>query len=101
MTPTMVSTTRSAYFTLFGDSLAATATGAAASESVNVDEVDAYALIAGQCADHRAECSRGAARASDDLADIVRIDPHLEHPPATEILFLDRDIVRMRDDPSD
>ena len=47
MTPTMVSTTRSAYFTLFGDLLAATATGAAASESVNVDEVDAYALIAG------------------------------------------------------
>jgi hypothetical protein len=41
--------------------LAATATGAAASESVNIDEVDAYALIAGQRADHRTESSCGAA----------------------------------------
>ena len=42
-----VSTTRSAYFVRFGDWLVATAAGAAAREAVNVDEVDAYALIAG------------------------------------------------------
>ena len=84
-----------------GDWLPATATGAAARGSVNIDEVDAYALIAGQRADHRTESSCGTTRAADDLTNIVRIHPHLEHPPATEILFLDRDIVRMRDDPSD
>jgi hypothetical protein len=80
--------------------LAATASGAAASQSVNVDEVDAYALIAGQRADHRTESGCSAPRAADDLADIVGIHPYLEHPPATEILFLDCDIVRMRDDPA-
>jgi hypothetical protein len=41
-----VSIARSAYFMRRGGWLAATATGAAASESVDVDEVDAYALIA-------------------------------------------------------
>ena len=96
-----MSNTRSAYFVRLGEALAATATGAAAGESVNVDEVDAYALIAGQGADHRAESSRGAARASDHFANIVWIHSHLEHPPATEILFLDCDIVGVRDDPPD
>ena len=38
---------RSAYFMRRGGWLAATATGAAASESVDVDEVDAYILITG------------------------------------------------------
>ena len=56
-----VSTTRSAYFMRLGDWLPATATGAAARGSVNIDEVDAYALIAGQRADHRTESSCGAA----------------------------------------
>jgi hypothetical protein len=112
MTPTTMSIVRSArgesvsitgsdYFMSPGGWLPATATGAAASESVNIDEVDAYVLIASQRADHRTESGRGAARAADDLADIVSIHPYLEHPPATKILFLDRDIVRMRDDPSD
>ena len=101
MTPTMASTTRTAYFISLGDWLAATATGTAASEAVNIDEVDAYVLIAGQRADYRTKSGRGTARAADDLANIVRIHPHLEHPPATKILLLDRDIVRMRDDPSD
>jgi hypothetical protein len=100
MTPTMVSTTRSAYFVRVGDWLVATAAGAAAREAVNVDEVDADALIARQGADHRTESGCGAARAADDLANIVGIHPHLEHPPATEILFLDGDIVRMRDNPA-
>jgi hypothetical protein len=80
--------------------LAAPAGGAAASQSVNVHEVDAYVLIARQGADHRTESGRGAARAADHLANIVGIHPHLEHPPATEILFLDCDIVRMRDNPA-
>jgi hypothetical protein len=101
MTPTMASTTRTAYFVSLGDSLVATATGTAASEAVNIDEVDAYVLIAGQSADHRTESGRGAARAADDLADVVRIHANLEHPPPTEVLFLDRDLVRMRDDPAD
>jgi hypothetical protein len=89
------------YFVSLGGWSAATATGAAASESVYIDEVDAYVLIGSQGADHRTKSGRGAARAADDLANIVRIHPHLEHPPATKILLLDRDIVRMRDDPSD
>jgi hypothetical protein len=97
----MASTTRTAYFVRLGGWSAATATGTATSQSVNIDEVDAYVLIAGQRADYRTKSGRGAARAADDLANIVRIHPHLEHPPATKILLLDRDIVRMRDDPSD
>ena len=40
--------------------LAATATGTATSESVNIDEIDAYVLIAGQRADHGTQSSCGA-----------------------------------------
>ena len=42
-----------------------------------------------------------ASRTTDDLADVLRIDPHLEHPPTTQFLVLDGDIGRMRDDPAD
>jgi hypothetical protein len=81
--------------------LAATAIRAATGEPINIDEVDTYALVAGQCADHRSQRSCSAARAADDFANIVWIHSHLEHPPATEILFLDRDIVGVRDDRPD
>jgi hypothetical protein len=46
---------------LVGGRSAATATGTATSESVNIDEIDAYVLIAGQRADHGTQSSRGAA----------------------------------------
>ena len=84
-----------------GTGLPATATGAAASALVNVDEIDAYVLAARERADHGTQGRRGTARAADDLAHIVRIDSNLEHPPATQFLVLDGDIVRMRDDASD
>jgi hypothetical protein len=46
---------------LVGGRSAATTTGTATSESVNIDEIDAYVLIAGQRADHGTQSSRGAA----------------------------------------
>src|SRR6476659_2408095 len=76
---------------------ASTATGTAASDLVDIDEIDANILAPRQGTDHRAQSGRGASGTTDDLADVLGIDPHLEHPPATQFLVLDGDIVRMRD----
>ena len=52
--------TSSLRWLLLGGRSAATATGTATSESVNVDEIDAYVLIAGQRPDYGTQSSCGA-----------------------------------------
>lgn len=99
MTPTTMSTGGSPAGV--SGCLAAPATAAATSNLVDIDEVDAYVLRSRECANHGAQSSCGATGAADDLAHIVGADAHLEHPPATQFLVFDGDIVGMRNDPPD
>src|SRR6266480_3857227 len=50
---------------------------------VHVDEVDADAA-ATESAHDGAQSACGATVAADHLAEVVGVDPHLEHPPTTE-----------------
>src|SRR5512133_3048985 len=99
MTPTMMVCTASRL--ACPGQLAAPATAAATSELVNIDEVNADVLCSGERTNHGAQRSCGTARATDDLAYIVGVHAHLEHPPPAKFLVLDGDIVGMGDDAPD
>src|SRR6266542_452826 len=67
---------------------------------VHVDQVDADVAPA-EGADDRTQRTRGAPAAADHLAQVVRVDPYLEHAPATEVARAHADIVGVIDDPLD
>src|SRR3954454_2468292 len=66
--------------------------------AVHVDEVDASTALAGQCTDHGAQGGGGASASSDDLAEVVRVHPHLEDGSATKLFVLDHHVVGVPDD---
>src|SRR5688500_8316652 len=65
---------------------------------VGVHEVDPRTAAAGEGRDDGAEGGRGAAVASDHLAEVVGVDPDLEDRAATQLLVADRDVVGVVDD---
>src|ERR1700722_2094917 len=73
----------------------------ASADFVGVQQIDADVVAAGQRADHRAQGPSGPAAAPDDLAEVVRVDPDLEHAATTQPAAPDLDVVRMLDDALD
>src|SRR4051794_4419829 len=67
---------------------------------VDIDEVHPRAAATGQGRHHGAERGGGAAAAADHLAEVGRVDPHLEDRPATQLLVAHGDVVRVVDDPA-
>jgi hypothetical protein len=74
--------------------------GGCALAFVDVDEVHTYAVV-GECTDNRTERGCGTTAASDDLAEIVRMNPHLEELSLTAPASADRHVVRIVDDAPD
>src|SRR3954454_11823663 len=66
--------------------------------AVHVDEVDPSTALAGQRTDHGAQGGGGASASTDDLAEVVRVHPHLEDGSATKLFVLDHHVVGMPDD---
>src|SRR4051794_31902377 len=64
---------------------------------VDVDEIDPDAAPT-QRGHDRAQCFRGASGATDHLAEVIRMDAHLEDLTATKGAQVDLDLVGMVDD---
>src|SRR5436190_13577639 len=67
---------------------------------VDVDEVDARTATT-EPADDRAQRGRRTSRPADDLAEVLGMDAHLEHPAALAVDVAHRHLVRMGDDAAD
>src|SRR5690349_8072887 len=80
----------------WGDARRGALLGSAA--PVGVDEVDPRTAAAGEGRDDGAEGGRGAAVASDHLAEVVGVHADLEDRAATHLLVADRDVVGVVDD---
>src|SRR5690606_29846518 len=79
------------------DYLHATSTPAADASAIGVDDVDPHAAAADP-AHHRAQRGGGTATTADDLAEIVRVDVHLERAAAPRGDQLHPDVIRVVDD---
>src|SRR3954452_12538304 len=71
----------------------------AGSATVDVDHVDANAL-APDAGDHLAQRLRGAAVATDDAAEVLRVAPDLQPLPAPVVDHVHPDVVRVVHDPA-
>ena len=69
--------------------------------SININEVDPDLLVTGQRTNNRAQRRGRTTLTTDDLTNVGRIDAHLKHPAASQVLLPDPDVVRIGDDARD
>ena len=68
--------------------------------TINADEVDPDLLPTSQRTDHGAQRAGGAALASDDLADVVGVNPNVQRPHPAPVAFGNHDVVGVGDQPA-
>src|SRR5665811_59269 len=96
--PSLASPSRGAFVTL---RVSAGGRRRVSAAPVDVDEVDPGTTLASQSADHRAQRSRRATAATDDLAQILGVHTDLKDGTVSKLLVLHGDVVGVVDDAAD